>query len=185
MNNTQRLLIVAASTLFYAAASPAANSRQVLWIETKSQDEGRVKIAVTREIADAVLEADNEGSMHWSSHDHKNLITKEMVRDVLDGTKDVAEAEDSENGSTAKIYLGNVDLPRHDGGKGSVVFETYKNGERTFRMKLGEIEIEGSEKGEMGVAFSWKRLLPFLKKTGGAVYISNEREDSEIWLFLD
>ena len=108
-----------------------------------------------------------------------------MIRDVLDGTRDIARAEDPDNGSEVTLYLKDLDLPRHAGGKGSIVMETYKNGERTFRLRLGDVEIETGDKGDNDIAFNWKRLLPFLSKTGGAVYINNEREDSEVWVFVD
>lgn len=185
MNNLQRLLLVAGTVLLYAATSPAGNSRTALWIELKDHDDGLTKIAVTREIAVALLEADKESSMHFNHHGHNDPITKQMIRDVLDGTRDVVHAQDPDNGSEATLYLKDIDLPRHAGGKGSMVLETYKNGERTFRMKLGEIEIEGGDKDDNNISFSWKRLLPFLSKTGGAVYVSDEREGSEVWVFMD
>jgi hypothetical protein len=185
MNNLQRFLIIATSILLGAAASSAGNSRSALWIEVKSDDQGMTRIAVTREIAVAMVEADKDGSLHFHNHGHSDLITKQMIRDVLDGTRDIARAEDPDNGSEVTLYLKDLDLPRHAGGKGSIVMETYKNGERTFRLRLGDVEIETGDKGDNDIAFNWKRLLPFLSKTGGAVYINNEREDSEVWVFVD
>ena len=185
MNHLQRMLIVAGTSILYAASAPAGNSKDVLWIELKSHDEGRTKIAVTTEIAEAFLNADKEGSVHINAHNHKDLITKEMIRDVLEGRRDEVLAEDPDNGSTARLYLGDLRLPRHEGSRGSIVMETYKNGSRTFRMKLGEFEISEGDKDDNNVEFSWKRLLPFLTKTGGALYINNEREDTEVWVFMD
>lgn len=185
MNNLQRFLIVATSVLLGAAASTAGNSRSALWIEVKSENQGMTRIAVTREIAVALVEADKDGSLHFRNHGHSDLITKQMIRDVLDGTRDIARAKDPDNGSEVTLYLKDLDLPRHAGGKGSIVMETYKDGERTFRMRLGEVEIETGDKDDTDIVFNWRRLLPFLSKAGGAVYIDNERENSEVWVYVD
>jgi hypothetical protein len=184
MNNVQRCLIVAGALLLPAAASLAGNSRPALWIEVKNEEKGLTRIAVTREIAVALIEADDD-SMHVDKHGKGDLITKQMISDVLDGTREIVRAKDPDDGSEVALYLKDIDLPRHAGGSGSMVLETYKNGERTFRMKLGEFEIEAGGKDENSAAFGWKRLLPFLSKAGGAVYVNNEREDSEVWLFMD
>jgi hypothetical protein len=168
-----------------AAASLAGNSRPALWIEVKNEEKGLTRIAVTREIAVALVEADDDDSIHVDRHGKGNLITKQMISDVLDGTRDIVRAKDPDDGSEVTLYLKDIDLPRHAGGSGSMVLETYKNGERTFRMKLGEFELEAGGKDDSGIAFGWKRLLPFLSKAGGAVYVNNEREDSEVWVFMD
>jgi hypothetical protein len=185
MNNLQRFSIVAGALVLSAAASLAGNSRPALWIEVKNEEKGLTRIAVTREIAVALVEADDDDSIHVDRHGKGNLITKQMISDVLDGTRDIVRAKDPDDGSEVTLYLKDIDLPRHAGGSGSMVLETYKNGERTFRMKLGEFELEAGGKDDSGIAFGWKRLLPFLSKAGGAVYVNNEREDSEVWVFMD
>ena len=31
----------------------------------------------------------------------------------------------------------------------------------------------------------WRGLLPFLAKEGGAIYINTEKEETEVWLYLE
>jgi len=185
MNILQRCLLAFACLLIASSASQAGSSRPALWIEVTNENGELTKIAVTREIAVAMLEADKDGSMHLNKHGNNELITKQMLRDVLDGTRETVHATDPDNGSEVTLYMKDIDPPRHAGTEGSVVLETYKNGERTFRMKLGEMEFEAGGKDDNTVTIGWKGLLPFLSKVGGTVYVNNDRDGSEVWLFMD
>jgi hypothetical protein len=31
----------------------------------------------------------------------------------------------------------------------------------------------------------WRGLLPFLAKEGGAIYINTEKEETEVWLYVE
>jgi hypothetical protein len=185
MNSLQRCLLAIACLLIACSAVQAGSSRPALWIEVKNENGEFTTIAVTREIAVALLEADKDGSMHLNKHGHSELITKQMLRDVLDGTRETVRATDPDNGSEVTLYMKDIDPPRHAGTEGSVVLETYKNGERTFRMKLGEMEFESGGRDDNTVTIGWKGLLPFLGRVGGAVYVNNDRDSSEVWLFMD
>ena len=33
--------------------------------------------------------------------------------------------------------------------------------------------------------FAWKGFLPFLAKTGGALYVKDEKDDSAAWFFVE
>jgi hypothetical protein len=186
MNTLQRCLFALVCLLIACSAVvQAGSSRPALWIEVKDEHGELTTIAVTREIAAAMLEADKDGSMHLNKHGHSELITKQMLRDVLDGTRETVHATDPDNGSEVTLYMKDIDLPGHAGTGGSVVLETYKNGERTFRMKLGEMEFEAGGKDDNNVTIGWKGLLPFLSRVGGAVYVNNDTDGSEVWLFMD
>ncbi len=50
-------------------------------------------------------------------------------------------------------------------------------------MKLGEVEISNGDGDVFGL--SWKRLLPFLNRVGGAVYLVDSGDETEVWLYLD
>lgn len=185
MNPLQRSLFALACLFIACSAAQAGSSRAALWIELKNEHGELTTIAVTRGIAVAMLEADKDGSMHLNKHGDSELITKQMLRDVLDGTRETVHATDPDNGSEVTLYMKDIDPPGHAGTAGSVVLETYKNGERTFRMKLGEMEFEAGGKDDNTVTIGWKGLLPFLSRVGGAVYVNNDRDGSEVWLFMD
>ena len=37
----------------------------------------------------------------------------------------------------------------------------------------------------VNVSFGWKALLPFLAKVGGAVYINDQQDNTEVWLYVE
>jgi len=55
-------------------------------------------------------------------------------------------------------------------------------------MKLGEFELEAGGRDDSGICVSaGSGAAPVLsqQKAAGAVYVNNEREDSEVWVFMD
>jgi hypothetical protein len=35
------------------------------------------------------------------------------------------------------------------------------------------------------INFGWKALLPFLAKGGGAVFIKDQDDDTEVWIYVE
>ncbi len=180
------LSISCAGILFTCFALPGCLSREkALWIEVKKEGDQRITIAMTEPIARQLLHSD-EPSLDLTKKGGKDIITREMLRSVLDGREESVEARD-EDGSEVKLYMADLTVPGRKGGKEKLVLETYKSGSRTFRISLPEIEIESGENGgieNIGTSIGWKRLLPFLAKEGGAVYLHLEK-DTEIWLYVE
>lgn len=177
------LLFICSSVL---PASPPGE--KALWIEVKEKGDHKTTIAMTELIARQLLEAD-ETNVHFAKKGKKDLITREMLRSVLDGQEESVEARD-EDGSQVKLFMADLRVPGHKGAKGKLVLETYKSGSRTFRIALPEIEIEASDEedggtGSIEMTIGWKGLLPFLAKEGGAIYIDSDKDDTEVWLYVE
>jgi hypothetical protein len=167
------------------ASSPG---EQALWIEVKEKGDRTTTIAMSEPIARQLLESD-ETKVHLAKSGEKDLITREMIRSVLDGREESVESRDAD-GSEVRLYLANLNVPGRRGGGGKLVLETYKSGSRTFRISVPEINLEASDEEGGGTAhietsIGWKALLPFLAKEGGAIYISNKKEDTEVWLYVE
>jgi hypothetical protein len=185
-----RHFIPVAGLLFICSgALPASSSgEKALWIEVKDKADHRTTIAMTEPIARQLLESD-ETKVHFAKKGKKDLITRDMLKSVLDGREESVEARD-EDGSEAKLYMADLKVPGHRGGNGKLVFETYKSGSRTFRIALPEIELEASDEenggtGRIETSIGWKALLPFLAKEGGAIYLNTEKDDTEVWLYVE
>ena len=170
----------------YALAS-TQRSQKALWIELKEKGGRTSTIAMTENIARQLLESDDT-NLHFSNKRERDLITKEMLRAVLDGRQETAEVADDGNGSRAKLYMADLHVPSTKGGGDRLVVETYKAGEKTFRIALPSVEIQDAEEGtgnEIETCIGWKSLLPFLSHGGGALYVKDEDHDSEVWIYVD
>ena len=177
------LLFICSSVL--RASSPADNA---LWIEVKEKGDHTTTIAMTEPIAWQLLESD-EIKVHLTKGEKRDLITREMLKSVLDGQEESVVARD-EDGTEAKLYMADLNVPGQKGGKEKLVFETYKSGSRTFRIALPEIELEASDEENGGIGYietsiGWKSLLPFLAKEGGAIYIKTAKDETELWLYAE
>jgi hypothetical protein len=154
----------------------------------KEKGEHKTTIAVTEAVARQLLESDGKDTP-FVKNGKNELITREMLRSVLDGREESVVARD-EDGSEAKLYMADLSVPEHGERTAKLVLETYKSGSRTFRLALPEIEMEATaaENGGTGIIdmrLGWKGLLPFLAKEGGAIYINSVTDDTEVWLYVD
>ena len=185
----RQFMPVAGLLFICSSVLPASLPREkALWIEVKEKGDHKTTIAMTELIARQLLESD-ETKVYLAKKGKNDLITREMLRLVLDGREESVEAR-GEDGSEAKLYMADLRVPGHKGGKGKLVLETYKSGSRTFRIALPEIEIEASaeENGGIGsieMSIGWKGLLPFLAKEGGAIYIDTGKDETEVWLYVE
>ena len=181
--------VVIGALLVVSGALPAAegHSEKALWIEFKDEGKHTTTIAMTEGIARELLSAKHDG-VHFSDKDRNELLTREMLLAVLDGKKDVVEVQDDDNSTSARAYLRDLKSPARGSGNDRLIIETYKSGTRNFRIALPDIEVgQGSSDDEELVksSFGWKGLLPFLAKSGGAVYIDNQKDDTEVWIYVD
>lgn len=186
---TGQLALITGLLFLCTTVLPAAPPREkALWIEVTEKEGHKTAIAVTEFIARQVLESDGPGH-HFAKGKQRDLITRDMVRAVLDGDEESVEARD-EDGSEVKLYMADLDVPGGGGGGDKLIVETYKSGSRTFRMTLPEIEIEGCddescETGRFEIKFGWTGLLPFLAEEGGAIYVLSDDGETEVWVYVE
>jgi hypothetical protein len=175
-------LAVAAVVLF----TGATHQEKALWIKISEHGKLKTTIAVTEPIARLIAESDKQ-HVHFSRKDNKDLVTRDMIKAVLDGRTSSVTGEDTEEDTKAELFMKKLDLPGSKGDNSRLVLETYRDGKRTFRMRLGELEIENDDDaGKVSKSdFSWKSLLPFLSKNGGGMYVHDHEENTEVWVFVE
>jgi len=164
-------------------------SEKALWIEAKERGEQKTTVAMTVGIARELLES-KDAKVNFSQEGKKELITKDTLLAILDGRQESIELRDAEDGSEAKLYLKDLDIPGKESGKNRLVLQVYKSGVKTFGIALPEVEVEKRDDESEGsnlekISFGWKGLLPFLAKEGGAVYIQDQKDDTEIWIYVE
>lgn len=186
----QRVIVVVLGAFLVSCGAIWASSHRsekALWIEVKQNGECSSMIAMTENIARQLLESD-ETNVNFSDKRKRDLVTKDMLRSVLDGRQESADAVDEENGSAVRIYLADLKVPGNQDGGTRLVLETYKAGSKTFRIALPEIELEDAEEGTgnmIQTSIGWRGLLPFLSHGGGAVYVKDENHDTEVWIYVE
>lgn len=148
----------------------------------------KTKIAVTEAIARMVLDS-KDTKVNFSGKGKKDLISKKMLRAVLDGREESVTAKDPEHDQEVKLYLKDLDVPGKERGKDRLVLTTYKEGKKTFSITLPDIEVESKADDEsddlVTRSFGWKAIMPFLAKTGGALYVKDYKDDTEVWLYVE
>ena len=189
MKSPKRLsmILYIAAVAAVALLAGSTHSEKALWIEISEHGKVKTTIAITEPIARLIAEADKE-HVHFSSHKDRDLVTRQMMKDVLDGKKSSVKEKDAEDGTEVELFMKNLEVPGSKGDKSKLILETYEDGKRTFRIKLGDFEFESTDE-ESGKSskndFSWKSLLPLLSKIGGGVYILDHKDNSEVWLFVE
>lgn len=169
------------SGLIWAACS----SERAIWIEMKENGKPGTTIAMTEGIARQLLES-KDVNVSLSKTDGDGLITREMLQEVLDGRKASVRTHD-EHGSEAIVYAKPLRTPGST-GKDRLVLETRKAGKQVFRIALPQLDIEQADQKSdefVKVSLGWKALLPFLAKSGGAIYIRDEGDDTEVWVYVE
>ena len=188
MNRISTFFIVLAMTAaFYSCAGTfPQHSERSLWIETREHGKLKTTLAVTEQIARMVIES-KDTKVNFSGEGKKDIITREQVRSVLDGDEKSVTGKDREKEVT--ISMKDLDVPGKKGGTDRLILETYKGGKKTFSITLPDIEVESKGDDDSGDlvprSFGWKALLPFLAKSGGALYVLDHKDDSEVWLYVD
>jgi hypothetical protein len=189
MKTTSRIVLISVvTTLFLSSVLFACNdAEKALWITVKEHGNLKTTIALTEDIARKLLES-KDFHLNFSKTKEKSLITKKMLEDVLTGRETSVEARGEENETVVTLFMQNLDLPGKNKGEKRLIVETYKEGKRTFRMKLGEFEIESTDE-ESGDTekhdLSWKTFLPFLAKSHGGIYIKDHSDNTEAWVYVE
>jgi hypothetical protein len=190
MNKGYGLFIGLAMSIAFAGSLSAFqhHSEKGLWIETKEDGKLKSTLAVTENIAWMVVKS-KDTKINFSKEGKHNIITKKMLRAVLEGDEKSITAKDPDRDQEVTIYTKDLDVPGEKGGNSRLVLETYKGGRKTFSIALPDIEVEskGDDDSDDLVthSFGWKALLPFLAKSGGALYVNEEKDDSEVWLYVE
>jgi hypothetical protein len=180
------LLVVSFATM--ALFARPTHSEPALWIKISEHGKVKTTIAVTEPIARMIAESDKQNVHFHAGNKERDLITRQMLESVLDGRESSVTAKDAENDTEAEVYMKRLKVPGSQKDNNHLIMETFKDGEQSFRMKLGEFSFESKddETGDVSeTGFSWKSLLPFLSKTGGGIYIHDHTDDSEIWVYVE
>ena len=164
------------------------HSEKALWIETREEGKLKATLVVTENIARMVVES-KDTKVDFSGKGKKEVITKKMIRAVLDGREESVTSTDPDRDEEVTMFMKELDVPGNGRGNSSLVLVTYKAGKKTFSITLPDIEVQskGDDDSDDLVtrSFGWKALLPFLSKSGGAMYIKDFKEDSEVWLYVE
>lgn len=180
------LLALLATPSFLQAFSQ--HSEKGLWIETREHGKLKTTLAVTENIARKVVES-KDAKMNFAERGKKELVTKEMVKSILDGKQKSVTAKDPESDLVITMYLKDLEVPGDREGGNNLVLQTYKAGKKTFSITIPDIEVETKGDDDSGdlvtKSFGWKAFLPYLAKTGGALYVKGEKDDSELWFFVE
>ena len=163
----------------------SCRAEQALWIEVKGNGEHKT-IAVTEGIARRLLDS-KDMHVNFSKHDNDDLITREQLRAVLDRREQSITAH-GDHGKEVTMSMKSINTPGKNNDKNRLVLEVYKKGKQTFRIALPEIEIKtADEENELSidVDLDWKEWLPFLAKEGGAVFIKDHDDETEVWVYVE
>ena len=165
------------------------HAEKALWAEIREHGKLKTTIAVTEGIARQLIKSKN-AKANFSGKGNKDIVTKEMIRSVLEGKEKSVVARDEEHSQDIKLFMNNLDVPGKASGNERLVLETYKGGKKKFSIGLPDVEVEESdEKDEsdemVKMSFGWKGVLPFLAKSGGALYVHEHKENTEVWIYVE
>jgi len=177
------ILLVAGST-----RAPAAQEQEMLWIGVTSDTEPGTTIAVTLSVARDLYESDRE-HLVIGKNDRSERKLRDLIKSVLDGERDEGEVTDPDNDSRVRVWRGYATVPGSGKGNNStLVVEIRERGEPVTTIRLPNITVETTAEGEDAVvetAIGWRTFLPFLAEHGGAVYISTEKDATEVWVYVE
>jgi hypothetical protein len=167
----------------------SSSEEEVLWVEVTSEGSPEATIALSIDAAEQVL-LEGKDELFTGKEGKKGKEVEKMLVDVLEGRIEEGEVTDLEDGSTIRAYKKILEVPGETrGGGDDAVLEIYKDGKRTFSIRIPDVTVEtSSDDGDVIVEshVGWKQLLPFLAEKGGVVYIRSQgKEDTEIWLYVD
>ena len=178
------------AALFATAAvrpSLAAQEQEMLWLNVRSDKEPETTIAVSLAIARQFY-ADGEEHLTFSLKDRKERELEHIIQEVLQGDRDEGEVYDSEGNTRVRVWRGTATVPgtgQKDGN--TLVVEIREKGEAVTTIRLPNITIETTSEEQGAVvetAVGWRTFLPFLAEHGGAVYIATEKDETEIWVYV-
>ncbi|MCK5572458.1 MAG: hypothetical protein KAJ12_06840 [Bacteroidetes bacterium] len=182
-------LIMFLLSLGLATDAFASSEEEALWIEVEGENSSRATIALSVDAAWEVLIEGKDELFTGKTGKIERKVEK-MLRDVLEDRIEEGEVTDPEDGTVIRAYKRMLEVPGRSKKGGSVaVLDIYKEGEKTFSLRVPDITVESaSDDGDVIVQthVGWKQFLPFLAETGGFVYIRSEgKEEAEIWLYVE
>jgi hypothetical protein len=189
IRRTGSLLTSVLLSVLLGAQAFSSNEEEVLWVEVENENSPQATIAISIDAAEQVL-LEGKDELFTGKREKKDKEVEEMLVDVLQDRIEEGEVTDLEDGSTIRAYKRMLEVPGETrGGGDDAVLEIYKDGKRTFSIRIPDVTVEtSSDDGDVIVEshVGWKQLLPFLAEKGGVVYIRSQgKEDTEIWLYVD
>jgi hypothetical protein len=185
----KRALVVLLAVVIAAPAALGTFSKKekVLWIETREDGTLKASIAVSMALAKHLMDENRDSK---ESPIDRNLITREMVDDVLSGRKESVETKDPKTGESARLWLGTLEIESAAGDdEGDLVIEVFKKGKRSFTLRLPfareSEEREDDDPDITRMTFGWNSLMPFMAETKGVVYVKDHDDDTEFWMYVD
>ena len=181
------MIILVAALAVPAALGAGAKSEEVLWIEVREDGALKASIGVSVALAKHLLEDDKNADDDPIDRD---LITREMIDDVLSGRKKSVESKDPSTGKFARLWVGTLEVEAAEGDdEGDLVIEVFKKGKRSFSLRLPagreSEEREDDESDITRMTFGWDSLVPFMAETKGVVYVKDHDDDTEFWMYVD
>jgi len=178
------MVILAVAMAVPSAASAVSKKERVLWIETREDGTLKATIAISVGLAKHLLEESDDSPID------RDLITREMIEDVLSGREESVEATDPKTGESARLWLGLLEVTSRTGDDaGDLVVEVFKKGKRSFTLRLPYAEEPRAEEEDDPdidrMTFGWNSLMPFMAETKGVVYVKSQDEDTEFWMYVD
>lgn len=164
---------------------PSCRTENALWIEVHEHGT-RKTIAMTEGIARQFLDA-LDRNVNFTRKNKPNLLTREMLYAVLEGRERSVTTRD-DHGTEITASMKPLSIPGENRGNDRLVLHIYKSGEQTFQLTVPDLEIElADEENQISLRANvdWKPWLPFLAKAGGAVYIKDHEEETEVWVYVE
>lgn len=185
----KRTLVTVLVLMVVMIASLEAFSKKekVLWMKIGEDGEVKASIAISVTLARHLLDEDRDS--HEDPID-RDLITREMIDDVLSGRKESVESTDRETGKSARLWIGSLEIESaEEDDEGDLVIEVFKKGKRSFTMRLPYAE-ESRERDEddpdiTRMTFGWNSLMPFMAESRGVIYVKDHDDDTEFWMYVN
>jgi len=174
-------------SLVYARPVLATEEQEMLWINVQSEREPETTIAISLAVA---RELSLSGQDHLTMG-RKNDAERELqhlLQEVLEGAKEEGEVYDREDNTRIRVWKASTTIPggkKRDGN--TLVVEVREKGERMTTIRLPNITVETTSETEDAVvetSIGWRAFLPFLAEHGGAVYIATDKDETEIWVYI-
>jgi len=181
---TVLMAILAVALAVSSTAAGLSKKERVLWIETREEGTPKATIAVSINLAKHLLEESDDSPID------RDLITRQMIEDVLSGREESVETTDPETGQSARMWLGLLEVKSRTGDDaGDLVVEVFKKGKRSFTLRLPYAEDPDAREDDDPdidrMTFGWNSLMPFMAETKGVVYVISHDDDTEFWMYVD
>ncbi|MCX6137545.1 MAG: hypothetical protein NTV54_08645, partial [Ignavibacteriales bacterium] len=121
------IILVSLGVAAVVVLAGSTHPEKALWIKITEHGKLKTTIAITEPIARLIAESDKD-HVHFSSHNDRDLVTRDMMKAVLNGRTSSVTGEDPDEDTKAELFMKTLDLPGVKGNKSRFVLETYKGG---------------------------------------------------------